>query len=102
MSAKQAKRQKHSPQRTCIACREIAGKRGLVRLVRTVDGVQVDPSGKVGGRGAYLHPSQACWDQALASRRIEQALRTRLSATDREQLHAYMLGLPETTVDSVE
>ena len=26
--------QKHSPQRTCIACRQVAGKRQLIRLVR--------------------------------------------------------------------
>ena len=51
-------RPKHVPQRTCIACRKVAGKRGLVRLVRTAEGnVEVDPSGKQAGRGAYLHPA---------------------------------------------
>jgi len=102
MSKQQQVRHKHTPQRTCIACRAVAGKRGLVRLVRTAGGVQVDPSGKLAGRGAYLHPSQECWQRALESRRIEQALRTRLSQTDRELLHTYMATLPETVTDSVE
>ena len=30
-------------------------KRSLVRLVRRPEGVQVDPTGKLAGRGAYLH-----------------------------------------------
>ena len=102
MTKKQQVRRKHVPQRTCIACREVAGKRGLVRLVRTADGVQVDPSGKLAGRGAYLHPTQECWRRALESRRIEQALRTRLSQTERDLLHTYMATLPETAPDGVE
>lgn len=102
MSNKQQIRRKHSPQRTCIACREVAGKRGLVRLVRTVDGVQVDPGGKLAGRGAYLHPRRECWQLALESRRIEQALRTRLTEPERNSLRAYMVTLPETASVSVE
>jgi predicted RNA-binding protein YlxR (DUF448 family) len=97
----QQTRRKHIPQRTCIACREIAGKRGLIRLVRTPEGVQIDPTGKkLAGRGAYLHPQQRCWRQALESRRIEQALRTKLSAADRERLETFMATLPETDVES--
>src|SRR5688572_21393040 len=45
-------RPKHVPQRTCVACREIDAKRGLIRLVRTPEGtVDVDPTGKRAGRG---------------------------------------------------
>ncbi len=102
MTKKQQVRRKHTPQRTCIACRAVAGKRGLVRIVRTADGVQVDPSGKLAGRGAYLHPQQECWQRALESRRIEQALRTRLSQAERDLLHAHMATLPETAPDGVE
>jgi len=99
--AKQQRRKQHIPQRTCIACREVAGKRGLIRLVRTPEGVQIDPTGKkLAGRGAYLHPQQRCWRQALENRRIEQALRTKLSAADRERLEAFMVTLPETEVES--
>lgn len=87
---------KHVPQRTCIACRQVAGKRALLRLVRTEEGVVVDPTGKLSGRGAYLHPYQTCWQAVLRGGRIEQALRTRLSDENRKALVAYMKTLPES------
>jgi predicted RNA-binding protein YlxR (DUF448 family) len=85
---------KHVPQRTCIACRKVAGKRALLRLVRTDEGVVVDATGKLPGRGAYLHPYQNCWQAVLRGGRIEQALRTRLSDENRQALLAYMATLP--------
>ena len=87
---------KHIPQRTCIACRDIAGKRSLIRLVRTPTGVEVDITGKVSGRGAYLHPSQRCWQAALETNRLKQALRTKLTHEDRQALLTFMSSLPET------
>jgi predicted RNA-binding protein YlxR (DUF448 family) len=84
------------PQRTCIACRQAGGKRGLVRLVRTAEGaVKVDLSGKLAGRGAYLHPLRACWEVGLKGSRIEQALRTKLSQANRLTLQEYAQSLPE-------
>ena len=104
MTAKRAgSRPKHVPQRTCIACRRVAGKRSFVRLVRTEQGVQVDPSGKKAGRGTYLHPNQACWQMALRGNRIDQALRTKLSTENRQALLEFMKTLPETeelTIDN--
>lgn len=85
---------KHVPQRTCIACRGVAGKRSLMRLVRTADGVVVDPTGKLAGRGAYLHPDRRCWQAVLRGNRLEQALRTQLSAENRQTLLALMATLP--------
>lgn len=85
---------KHVPQRTCIACRQVEGKRSLIRVVRTPEGVRVDPSGKLAGRGAYLHPYQTCWRAVLNSGRLGQALRTRLSDEERAALEAYMQSLP--------
>lgn len=74
---------KHSPQRICIACRQASDKRDLIRIVRTSDGVAIDVSGKKAGRGAYLHPAQACWRRALENRLVQRALRTGI---DSEQL----------------
>ncbi|MCC6169444.1 MAG: YlxR family protein [Caldilineaceae bacterium] len=89
-------RPKHVPQRTCIACRGVEGKRSLVRLVRAETGIEVDPTGKKAGRGAYLHPYQTCWRAVLRGNRLEQALRTRLSDENRQALVAYMAALPES------
>lgn len=85
---------KHVPQRTCIACRKVAGKRSLIRLVRTPEGVQADPTGKLPGRGAYLHQDRRCWEAVLRGNRLEQALRTQMSSENRQALLALMATLP--------
>lgn len=103
--AKQARgpRVKHVPQRTCIACRKVGGKRGLVRLVRTAEGaVEVDLSGKKAGRGAYLHPLRSCWESGLKGSRIEQALRVKLTQADRLTLQEYAQSLPEAESEGEE
>lgn len=82
-------RRKHVPQRTCVVCRETTDKRQLTRLVRTADeGVIVDPTGKRSGRGAYLCDRPACWDKVLHSNVLDRALRTTLTAADKEKLAA--------------
>lgn len=93
-------RPKHVPQRTCIACGQIGGKRALVRVVRTAAGVEVDPTGKKAGRGAYVHATRQCWEQVLKGNRLEQALRTKLSAQDRIRLHDFGQALPKAEDES--
>lgn len=95
MAKAQPTRQKRVPQRMCIACRQGEGKRQLVRLVRTPEGVKIDPTGKLAGRGAYLHPERQCWQQALAQRMIQRALRTQIGAEDLQALQTYADALPE-------
>jgi predicted RNA-binding protein YlxR (DUF448 family) len=75
-------RVKRVPQRTCVGCGEVEGKRELVRFVRTPEGAVVcDPSGKRNGRGAYVHAEAACLEQALAGR-LAHALRCAVTAED--------------------
>ncbi|NDJ75665.1 MAG: YlxR family protein [Chloroflexi bacterium] len=94
-AGKKRGRQRHVPQRTCIVCRTTSDKRSLTRLVRTPDdGVQVDPSGKLNGRGAYLCDQPACWDQALASDVLAKALRTTLTEADQDRVRAAHPGRP--------
>ncbi|MCL5958233.1 MAG: YlxR family protein [Chloroflexi bacterium] len=82
-----APRQKHIPQRTCVACRQEESKRELVRVVRTPEGaVKVDLTGKKSGRGAYLCRSKACWDLAFKKKALEHALKTEISPEDKADL----------------
>ena len=91
MSKQAVSHQKHIPQRTCVVCRETSAKRALVRLVRTADeGVQIDPTGKRNGRGAYLCTQQSCWQRALESDVLAKALRTELTEDDRQRLQMGM------------
>lgn len=69
-------------------------KRQLVRIVRTADGVQVDPTGKLAGRGAYLHDRRSCWEAGLKAT-LAHALKVQLTVADRERLQAFMNTLPE-------
>ena len=95
MSGKPAKPPKHIPQRTCVGCRTVLPKRSLVRLVRLPESVQVDPTGKLAGRGAYLHNSRSCWEKGLKGA-LASALKTELSTTDREKLGAYAASFSDT------
>lgn len=87
------KRVKHIPQRTCVGCREVLAKRSLMRVVRTPDGVELDPSGKKNGRGAYVHDKRSCWERALKGS-LAHALKTELSEKDRSILQEMTKSLP--------
>ena len=69
-------------------------KRSLLRLVRQPEGVQVDPTGKMAGRGAYLHNMRSCWEKGLKGP-LAHALKVDLTPSDLERLRQYMLTLPE-------
>lgn len=88
-------KQKHVPLRTCIACRQSAGKRELVRLVNSAGVVEVDIKGRKPGRGVYLCAQRECWEAGLKNNRIEFSLRTKLSIENRQLLLEYGRGLPE-------
>jgi predicted RNA-binding protein YlxR (DUF448 family) len=69
-------RPRHVPQRTCVACRQGRDKRDLVRVVRTVAGnVEIDPTGKKSGRGAYLCRDPRCWHTGLRRGALTRALK---------------------------
>lgn len=91
---------KKVPIRSCVVCGLKAPKRELVRLVRTPDGsVEVDPTGKKAGRGAYLCASEACWQTTVKGDRLNQALRGPVSSRDKERIAAYRLQLSQRHID---
>jgi predicted RNA-binding protein YlxR (DUF448 family) len=94
VAKKTVKRPKHIPQRTCVGCRSVLAKRQLIRIVRTPEGVQVDPTGKLAGRGAYLHENRPCWERGLKGA-LAHALKIELSPEDRERLTAFIDTLPD-------
>jgi predicted RNA-binding protein YlxR (DUF448 family) len=94
MTQQKKKRTRHTPERTCVGCRQVLPKRSLIRIVRTPQGVLVDPVGKAPGRGAYLHDQRACWQTALKGS-LANALKVEISPHDRENLVAFMVNLPD-------
>ena len=77
-----------------MGCRSVLPKRTLIRLVRQPEGVKVDPTGKLPGRGAYLHDRRDCWEKGLRGP-LAHALKASLTPTDLDSLRQFMLTLPE-------
>jgi uncharacterized protein len=63
------------PVRSCVGCKARAAKSSLLRLVVAGDGIVPDPHARAPGRGAYLHPSLACFELAQRRRVFSRALR---------------------------
>ena len=94
MTKKTPKRSKHIPQRTCVGCRKVLSKRELLRIVRTSNGVTFDPTGKLSGRGVYLHNQRSCWELGLKGA-VANALKTEISADDMLILKSIMVKQPD-------
>lgn len=62
------------PLRMCIACREEKEKREMLRIVKNAAGeIQLDFSGKLPGRGAYICNSEACIKKLRKYRLLNRA-----------------------------
>lgn len=68
-------RVKRVPIRMCVGCQATRPKKELIRIVRTPEGeIDVDPTGKKNGRGAYICPSLECLALAVKTKKLEKAL----------------------------
>lgn len=88
------KRRKHIPLRKCIACQQRKAKRELVRVVCTPGGtIEIDPTGKHPGRGAYVCRNPQCWEVALEPKRLARALRCQVGSEEATMLKQKMASL---------
>jgi len=79
------------PQRMCVGCREMKNKRELLRVVRTPEGnIEIDPSGKKSGRGAYICPDPECLNLAVKGKRLQKALEHEISAEILDTIRAQL------------
>ncbi|MEO9246744.1 YlxR family protein [Citricoccus nitrophenolicus] len=96
--------QAHTPVRTCIGCRGKDDHTQLVRLV--LDGVTGSRSvvpdwrRRMPGRGAWLHPDDACLQAALKRGAFNRAFRGRVDATSLAGLLAARPGAPAPKNDN--
>jgi predicted RNA-binding protein YlxR (DUF448 family) len=70
----------------------------LIRIVRQEQGVFVDPTGKLAGRGAYLHNRRSCWEKGLKGP-LSHALKITLTPDDSQRLRQFMQTLSEDQED---
>ena len=60
---------KKIPQRQCIGCGEMKGKKEMIRVIKTAEGeILLDATGRKNGRGAYLCPSEECLKKAIKNK----------------------------------
>lgn len=60
---------KKVPMRCCVCCREMFPKKELIRIVKTPDGeIELDRTGKMNGRGAYICGKADCLKKMKKSR----------------------------------
>ena len=66
---------KKIPLRTCVITHESLPKQELLRVVRTPEGyVEVDETGKLNGRGAYIKKDISVLEKAMKSNILEKRL----------------------------
>ena len=63
------------PVRTCVGCRMRAPRSALLRVVAIDSHLIPDERATMPGRGAWVHPTDACVDAALQRRAFVRALR---------------------------
>lgn len=68
-----------------------AEKSTLLRIVKTPNGtVEVDPTGKINGRGAYLKADKATLEKAKKTKALEKALEVKISDEVYEKIGRYL------------
>ena len=68
-------KKKKIPVRKCIACNENKPKKELIRVVKNKEGfIDVDLTGKMNGRGAYICPNAECLENVMKKKKLARAL----------------------------
>lgn len=83
---------KKIPQRTCMGCNEKKNKTDLIRIVKNSNGeINIDRTGKMQGRGAYICDDIACLEKAIKTKRIERVFETKIENEIYENLRGVIL-----------
>lgn len=77
--------------RRCIASNEMKPKKEMIRIVRTPEGIlEIDPSGKKNGRGAYISLEPELVEKAKKSNLLERQFEVKVSETFYQELYDYV------------
>ena len=79
--------EKKTPQRMCIACKEMHDKRDLIRFVRSPEGeISLDFTGKKNGRGAYVCNRLECIEKCCKAKLLNKTFKQEVAAAVYERL----------------
>ena len=75
------------PLRTCVVTKESLPKQELLRIVRTPDGdIEVDETGKMNGRGAYIKKDLEVLKEAQKTKILEKRLECKIEDSIYEKI----------------
>ncbi|MBC8279757.1 MAG: YlxR family protein [Chloroflexi bacterium] len=81
---------RHVPERSCVACGSKVAKAQLNRVVKTAQGsIIVDTTGREPGRGAYLCHLPDCWDKAIHKGALQRGFKQDLSDKELEPIRIF-------------
>lgn len=63
----------------CIACKSSKPKRELIRIVKNDDGIILDKTGKLNGRGSYICNDQECMNKLIKQKVLNKVFKTNVS-----------------------
>lgn len=83
---------KKMPQRTCTGCREKRDKKDLIRIVINKQGeINIDKTGKMPGRGAYICDNINCLEKAIKTKSLERSFETKIGEEVYEKLRGVII-----------
>ena len=83
---------KQEPLRTCMGCNAKKEKKDLIRIVKNKNGqIDVDRTGKMQGRGAYICDNINCLEKAIKTKRIEKIFEMKIENSIYEKLRGVMV-----------
>ena len=83
---------KKQPERTCMGCNEKKEKKDLIRIVKNKENeINIDKTGKLPGRGAYICNNIECFEKLKKSKRLEKVFEMKISEEIYEKLRGVIL-----------
>ena len=83
---------KRQPQRRCMGCNEKKDKKDFIRIVKNKDNqINLDKTGKLEGRGAYICDNIDCLNKVIKSKRLEKVFDSKISDEIYENLRGVIL-----------
>ena len=87
--------EKKVPMRQCTGCRQLKGKKEMIRVLKTADTgeILIDPTGRKNGRGAYICMNSECLEAAVKNHGLERSFKCSISPEVYERLREEMKSI---------
>ena len=83
---------KRQPQRTCMGCNAKKDKKEFIRIVKNKENeINIDKTGKMEGRGAYICDNVECLEKLIKTKRLEKVFDMKISEEIYENLRGVVL-----------